>query len=1004
VALKVLREDFRDDIDMVRRFVEEAQIGGQLQHPGIVPIYEMGLFGDRRPFFAMKLVKGDTLAKLLDGRKNPAEALPRFLGIFEAIAQTVAYSHARGVVHRDLKPSNVMVGNFGEVQVMDWGLAKVLPRGGVSDDATAGKVVRQETVIATARSGSDDSGLSRAGSAMGTPSYMAPEQARGEIDRIDERADVFALGSILCEILTGQPAFIGRNSGEIQRKAALGDLADAMSRLDASGADRDLIAIARDCLAREPEDRPRDAGEVVEALSSYLAGVQQRLRASELDRAAEYARAEEALKTAEASEARARAERSARRLTAALAVSVVGLIALGAGGYSWMRSQEAALAARTAASVDAAPAEAERAAVTARSASTNPESGWAEAVVLAQKADELARQGAADEVTRLRAATALERLSGERSQAAARARQGDIERRLVSQLVQARVSRFGGSHLSGFEFVYRNAFLEAGLDPDGDPDEAGAALRSRPVEVAQAAAAALDNWALALRNRQSNDPAAARLSHAARIADPDPWRCQLRTVMEIPARDVRRDRVKRLAEDARVEALGPVSLDFLGLALVDAGDRPAAIKVLLAAQRRYPGDASINYDLGYVLEMSDQFEKAIPYLTAARAFYPESGHVLAHCLADAGEFDEAEAVYRDLVRLRPELTHHGGCFGRLLRSVGRSREGAAVLDATVARAIETLKQGSVSEEVLNEILYSLCLDGRAKETEAASREAIRRLPSVAVYHYYLATSLAQQRRYPEAEAAARDANRLQPERQGLYYTNLGTALRFQGRLEEALAAYRTAEKNFRPGTSRAAEVASLTRRAERQVALAPRLPAILRGDDRPKNAAEGIDLAEVCLDRDRPAAASRLFAEALAAEPSRAEARIGPSYWYFSRADARNVDTPRYEAARAAILAGTGRGLDAPPPNETARAVFRRQALALLRQERAAWTRELERADRASVKRVRRAFESWIEDLDLNVIRLPEALDALPDAEGADWQALWDEVDATLQKAAKIRR
>ena len=260
VALKVLREDFRDNADMVRRFVEEAQIGGQLQHPGIVPIYEMGTFGDRRPFFSMKLVKGDTLAQLLAGRKDPGDGLPRFLSIFESIAQTVAYAHARGVIHRDLKPSNVMVGAFGEVQVMDWGLAKVLPRGGVADDAEAGKVPQEETVIATARSGSADSDLSRAGSVLGTPSYMAPEQARGEIDRVDERADVFALGSILCEILTGQPAFVGRTSGEIQRKAALGDLADALARLDACGADAELIALAKDCLAREPEDRPQIGG------------------------------------------------------------------------------------------------------------------------------------------------------------------------------------------------------------------------------------------------------------------------------------------------------------------------------------------------------------------------------------------------------------------------------------------------------------------------------------------------------------------------------------------------------------------------------------------------------------------------------------------------------------------------------------------------------------------------------------------------------------------------
>ena len=246
VALKVLREDHRDKPDLIRRFIEEAQIGGQLQHPGIVPIYELGTFTDRRPFFSMKLVKGQTLAERLDDRAAPADDLPRLLSIYEAICQTVAYAHARGVIHRDLKPSNVMVGSFGEVQVMDWGLAKVLPRGGVVDDARAGVSGREETVIATARSGSDEPGLSHAGSVMGTPSYMAPEQARGEVDQVDERADVFALGSILCEVLTGAPAFRGRSAGEIQRNAAVGDTADALARLDRCGADVELVAIAKD--------------------------------------------------------------------------------------------------------------------------------------------------------------------------------------------------------------------------------------------------------------------------------------------------------------------------------------------------------------------------------------------------------------------------------------------------------------------------------------------------------------------------------------------------------------------------------------------------------------------------------------------------------------------------------------------------------------------------------------------------------------------------------------
>jgi tRNA A-37 threonylcarbamoyl transferase component Bud32 len=132
LAVKIRLESHRDKPEMVRRFIEEAQIAGQLQHPGIVPIYELGAFGDRRPYFAMKLVKGQTLAEILANRKSTGDSalqpaasslqpdLPRLLSIFESICQTMAYAHARGVIHRDLKPSNVMVGSFGEVQVMDW--------------------------------------------------------------------------------------------------------------------------------------------------------------------------------------------------------------------------------------------------------------------------------------------------------------------------------------------------------------------------------------------------------------------------------------------------------------------------------------------------------------------------------------------------------------------------------------------------------------------------------------------------------------------------------------------------------------------------------------------------------------------------------------------------------------------------------------------------------------------------------------------------------------------
>src|SRR6516225_6320715 len=126
IAVKMMLETHKGRTEMLQRFVEEAQIGGQLQHPGIVPVYELNQTRDRRPYFTMKLVKGRTLAALLAERADPAQDWPRFLKIFEQVCQTLAYAHSRGVIHRDLKPLNVMVGAFGEVQVMDWGLAKTL--------------------------------------------------------------------------------------------------------------------------------------------------------------------------------------------------------------------------------------------------------------------------------------------------------------------------------------------------------------------------------------------------------------------------------------------------------------------------------------------------------------------------------------------------------------------------------------------------------------------------------------------------------------------------------------------------------------------------------------------------------------------------------------------------------------------------------------------------------------------------------------------------------------
>src|SRR5262249_38730346 len=138
-----------------------------------------------------------------------AQDLPRLVQIFEQVCQAVGYAHARGVIHRDLKPANVMVGSFGEVLVMDWGLAKVLRRGGVEDELAGHRRQEAASEVRTARSGgtAEAGSGTQAGSVLGTPGYMAPEQARSELELVDERADVFGLGAILCEVLTGQPPF-----------------------------------------------------------------------------------------------------------------------------------------------------------------------------------------------------------------------------------------------------------------------------------------------------------------------------------------------------------------------------------------------------------------------------------------------------------------------------------------------------------------------------------------------------------------------------------------------------------------------------------------------------------------------------------------------------------------------------------------------------------------------------------------------------------------------------
>lgn len=344
VAVKVLLPQYAPDSPTARRFLDEARITGRLQHPGIPPIYRVGSYDDGRPYLAMKLIGGQTLEQLLKDRTDPdagSAAAPnhfermahgmfdrlaafletgRFLAIFEHVAQAVGYAHQEGVIHRDLKPANVMVGAFGEVQVMDWGIARSSdrnPEAGIDKKGEPGATV---AYLPPGDLRTPHSDLTQAGAILGTPAYMPPEQAIGAVDQIGKHSDVFGLGAILCVILTGKPPYAGADAESNRQLAARAKLDDAFARLDASGLEPELISLAKRCLAAEPKDRPAHAGEVWEAVAAFRADSERRARQAEMDRAR--------------AEVRGIEERKRRRVKYALAFSVLGLLAV-TGFAAW---------------------------------------------------------------------------------------------------------------------------------------------------------------------------------------------------------------------------------------------------------------------------------------------------------------------------------------------------------------------------------------------------------------------------------------------------------------------------------------------------------------------------------------------------------------------------------------------------------------------------------------------------------------------------------------------
>ena len=310
VVIKLVHERLAHAPRAARRFIEEARISGQLEHPGIPPVHEMGTLPDGRPFLAMKLIQGETLATFLTrvhdpktGSRGPGSASGadrcQLLAIFEKICQAIGYAHSLGVIHRDLKPANIMVGAFGEVQVMDWGLAKRLGEapassaGAAQVHAATPLADENEPATAAGPNEASDGDETQPGAILGTPAFMPPEQAAGQVDQIDRQSDVFGLGAILCALLTGEGPYAGGSGSAVLYRASQGDLADAFARLDRCGADAPVIQLCKLCLAADKAQRPRDAGEVAAAVAQIRAQAEILARQAETERAAALARNEE---------------------------------------------------------------------------------------------------------------------------------------------------------------------------------------------------------------------------------------------------------------------------------------------------------------------------------------------------------------------------------------------------------------------------------------------------------------------------------------------------------------------------------------------------------------------------------------------------------------------------------------------------------------------------------------------------------------------------------------
>jgi tetratricopeptide (TPR) repeat protein len=937
--------------------------------------------------------------------------------IFEQVCQTVAYAHAQGIIHRDLKPANIMVGAFGEVQVMDWGLAKILK---VSDQ---GQQSRDEQDHVSSpldfHSPSPGPAETEAGRILGTPAYMAPEQARGEVQALDERCDVFGLGAILCEMLTDKPPFAGDTQPDSHRRAARGDLAESFARLDGCGAEAELVHLTKQCLAADRDQRPRHAGVVAGAVAQHQTQVRERLRQAELERAAALARAEEEQRRRVAEEANAAAERKASQATKILAV-VAGLFVLAvAGAAVWYYQDQAARAAEE---TNRAQEEGERKANEAQRATAEAShheylenqvsSALEETVQLRQKLQKqlgnpltvcvllsdldqwqvkLDTMGAAWQRAKVLAAGAdppvrndlAARLAAVDKQLQADQKDFEAAKKLDDVRMLAAV---GGDseNVNGLRKKVSDTsatvFQDLGVDVQkGELKTVAAQISKSPLRFVLVAA--LDYWAEITPVDEKD--VLKRVLTLAREVDPDRWRDHFRDEQVWFDSDA----LGKLAAEVDLAKQSPHILSTLAARLHWCRKTDEANTLLRKALLYHPKDFWLHFNLGY--QLTDPVEQAGCY-RAALAIRPDSSGAhnnLAIALQASKDYAGAIAHYEKATAADPKCAEAFNNWGTALKALKD-------LDGAAAKYQEALKLNPKLPPVycnLGNILF------RKKDPEGAIvlyRKALALFPewsggemdeyyqkALASIHYGLGLALEATKKYDEAVAQHLKALAIKADLAEAH-GGLGQALLKLGKFAEAEEANLHFVQLLPPGHALKGYAQKQLQLSKYLRAMDEKLAEVLQGKIRPPTAGHYLVLARLCREyKQYYATAARFYTEAFKAAPVLV-----------------NQPPHRYLAARAAALAGTGTGKDVDKLDDADKAKLRQQALEWLKDE-LAHRPQFQGGTVKSIVAVAQTMLLWQSEPDLAGVRDEPALAKLPKAEQEAWHHFWADVAKQLKEA-----